>query len=88
MFFQLGQVATLNNLLACDKVVPSPPLSWAVKDELLDLFCIYVKDSHTEEKSSRLQELLSIDDSQAKSLTEMVSTSGFSLGLEEEEFSF
>jgi hypothetical protein len=81
-------VSTLNNLLACDKVSPSPALSWAVKDELLDLFCIYVKEPQSEDKVSRLRELLGIDESQAKSLQEMVSTKGFSLGLEEEEFSF
>ncbi|XP_024401478.1 protein TIC110, chloroplastic [Physcomitrium patens] len=81
-------VSTLNNLLACDKVSPSPALSWAVKDELLDLFCIYVKDPQSDEKVSRLRELLGIDESQAKSLQEMVLTKGFSLGLEEEEFSF
>ncbi|KAG0587880.1 hypothetical protein KC19_2G198400 [Ceratodon purpureus] len=78
-------VSSLNNLLACDKVSPSPPLSWAVKDELLDLFCIYVKEPQSDNNISRLQELLAIDESQAKSLREMVSSSGFSLGLEEEE---
>lgn len=82
------QVATLNNLLACDKAVPSKPMSWAVKDELIDLFCIYLKESPVEDRVGRLQYLLAIDDDQARSLKDMVSTSGFSLGLEEEEFSF
>jgi hypothetical protein len=72
-------------LLACDKVSASPPLSWAVKDELLDLFCIYVKEPQSDRNVSRLRELLGIDESQAKSLQEMVSASGFSLGLDEEE---
>jgi len=81
-------VSTLNNLLACDKVTSSPPLKWAVKDELLDLFCIYVKEPQLEDKVARLRELLDIDESQAKSLQEMVSSSGFSLGLEEDEFAF
>jgi hypothetical protein len=75
----------LNNLLAWDKVSASPPLSWAVKDELLDLFCIYVKEPQSDRNVSRLRELLGIDESQAKSLQEMVSASGFSLGLDEEE---
>ncbi len=78
----------MNNLLACDKVSPSPPLKWAVKDELLDLFCIYVKEPQAENKVSRLRELLDISESQAKSLQEMVSSSGFSLGLEEDEYAF
>jgi hypothetical protein len=47
-----------------------------------------LKDSQSAEKAARLQELLGIDESQASSLKEMVTTSGFSLGLEEEEFSF
>jgi hypothetical protein len=59
-----------------------------VKEELIDLYCIYLKDSQSTEKAARLQELLGIDESQASSLKEMVTTSGFSLGLEEEEFSF
>lgn len=82
------QVSTLNNLLACDKVTSSPPLKWAVKDELLDLFCIFVKEPQLEDKVVRLRELLDIDESQAKSLQEMVSSNGFSLGLEEDEFAF
>ncbi|BBN00217.1 hypothetical protein MPTK1_1g27360 [Marchantia polymorpha subsp. ruderalis] len=85
-----GSVASLNNLLACDKAVPSPPLKWAVQEELLDLFCLYVKDEKaSDEKAGRLQELLGIDDATAQKLKEEVQEGGFSsFGVEEEEYAF
>ncbi|CAM6105340.1 unnamed protein product [Calypogeia fissa] len=86
---QSGVVESLNNLLACDKAVPSQPLSWSVRDELLDLFCLYTKTSTSEEKCSRLQELLGIDDVTAQKLKDEVRSGGFSsFGIEEEEFAF
>jgi hypothetical protein len=83
------QVESLNNLLACDKAVPSKPLSWSVKDEVLDLFCLFSKTETAEEKVSRLQYLLDIDDETAQKLKEEIKSGGYSsFGVEEEEFAF
>lgn len=66
-----GVVSSLNDLLACDKAVPSEPLSWEVTEELADLFAIYMKSDPAPEKLSRLQYLLGISDSTAATLREM-----------------
>lgn len=66
-----GVVSSLNNLLACDKAVPSQPLSWERSDELADLFFVYLKSDPAPEKLSRLQYLLSVDDSTAEALRRM-----------------
>ncbi|KAF5954351.1 hypothetical protein HYC85_007207 [Camellia sinensis] len=81
-----GVVSSLNDLLACDKAVPSQPLSWEVPEELADLFVIYMKSDPAPEKLSRLQFLLNIGDSMAEALR----GSGDRLtdGAEEEEFVF
>ncbi|KAL6967787.1 hypothetical protein U1Q18_033596 [Sarracenia purpurea var. burkii] len=81
-----GVVSSLNDMLACDKAVPSQPLSWEVPEELADLFVIYLKSDPAPEKLSRLQYLLNISDSMAEALR----GSGDRLpdGAEEEEFVF
>lgn len=61
-------MAALNDLLACDKAVPSTPLSWDMRNEVADLFLIYVKNDPASEKLSRLQYLLNISDSTADDL--------------------
>ncbi|XP_054819172.1 protein TIC110, chloroplastic [Prosopis cineraria] len=66
-----GVVASLNDLLACDKAVPARPLSWEVPEELADLYTIYSKKDPSPEKLSRLQYLLGISDSTASALREM-----------------
>ncbi|KAE9606040.1 hypothetical protein Lal_00025003 [Lupinus albus] len=65
-----GVVSSLNDLLACDKAVPSEQLSWEVSEELADLYSIYLKSNPTPEKLSRLQYLLGINDSTASALQE------------------
>ncbi|CAL0317757.1 unnamed protein product [Lupinus luteus] len=81
-----GVVSSLNDLLACDKAVPSEQLSWEVSEELADLYSIYLKSDPTPEKLSRLQYLLGITDSTAAALQErgdrLLNTA------EEEEFVF
>ncbi|OIW02601.1 hypothetical protein TanjilG_24052 [Lupinus angustifolius] len=81
-----GVVSSLNDLLACDKAVPSEQLSWEVSEELADLYSIYLKSDPTPEKLSRLQYLLGINDSTAAALRErgdrLLNTA------EEEEFVF
>lgn len=64
------QVASLNDLLACDKAVPAQPLSWELPEELADLYTIYLKKDPPPEKLSRLQYLLGINDSTAAALRE------------------
>ncbi|RDX74698.1 Protein TIC110, chloroplastic [Mucuna pruriens] len=68
-----GVVSSLNDLLACDKAVPSQSqtLSWEVPEELADLYTIYMKSDPTPENLSRLQYLLGINDSTAAALREM-----------------
>ncbi|KAH0916744.1 hypothetical protein HID58_031190 [Brassica napus] len=84
-----GVVSSLNDLLACDKAVPSEPLSWEVAEELSDLYDIYSKSDPTPapEKVSRLQYLLGIDDSTATALREM-EDGVFSSAAEEGNFVF
>ncbi|KAI4307576.1 hypothetical protein L6164_030748 [Bauhinia variegata] len=65
-----GVVSSLNDLLACDKAVPSRPLSWELPGELADLYTIYLKSDPAPEKLSRLQYLLDINDSTAAALRE------------------
>ncbi|KAE9460931.1 hypothetical protein C3L33_07152, partial [Rhododendron williamsianum] len=66
-----GVVSVLDNLLACDKAVPSQPLSWERPEELADLFFVYLKSDPAPEKLSRLKYLLNIDDSTAEALRRM-----------------
>lgn len=75
-------------MLACDKAVPSTPLSWEVPEELADLFLVYLKNEPAPEKLSRLQYLLSIDDSTAKALKEMRDRGIMPNEVEEEAFEF
>ncbi|XP_061944105.1 protein TIC110, chloroplastic-like [Populus nigra] len=84
---QQGVVSTLNDLLACDKAVPSETLTWEVPEELADLYTIYMKNNAAPEKLSRLQHLLGISDSTATALGE-TEDSVFSVGAEEEKFVF
>ena len=81
------QISSLNDLLACDKAVPSKPLSWDVPEELADLFSVYVNSEAAPEKVSRLQYLLGIDDSTADAIREMGDRLQ-PLGAEEENFVF
>ncbi len=82
-----GVVSSLNDLLACDKAVPSGPLSWEVPEELADLYTIYLKSDPTPEKLSRLQYLLGINDSTAAALRERGDRL-LNITAEEEEFVF
>ncbi|KAK7300831.1 hypothetical protein RJT34_11682 [Clitoria ternatea] len=82
-----GVVSSLNDLLACDKAVPSQTLSWEVPEELADLYTIYLKSDPTPEKLSRLQYLLGISDSTAASLREMGDRL-LNVSAEEENFVF
>ncbi|KAL5102264.1 hypothetical protein RYX36_006591 [Vicia faba] len=81
-----GVVSSLNNLLACDKAVPSQTLSWEMSEELSDLYTIYLKSDPSPEKLNRLQYLLGINDSTAAALRD----SGDRLleAAEEEKFVF
>nr|XP_034921321.1 protein TIC110, chloroplastic-like isoform X1 [Populus alba] len=84
---QQGVVSTLNDLLACDKAVPSEPLTWEVPEELADLYTIHMKNNPEPEKLSRLQYLLGISDSTATALGEMKDRV-LPVGAEEEKFVF
>lgn len=62
------QVNSLNDMLACDKAVPSTPTSWELPEELTDLFTIYMRSDPAPEKLTRVQYLLNISDSTAEAL--------------------
>ncbi|KAJ8554270.1 hypothetical protein K7X08_024948 [Anisodus acutangulus] len=81
-------VSSLNDLLACDKAVPSTPLSWEVPEELADLFITYVKSDPPSEKLSRLQYLLDLSDSTAETLRAMKDKALPNGAAGEEEFVF
>ncbi|KAL5974558.1 hypothetical protein ACLOJK_031228 [Asimina triloba] len=61
-------VSPVNDMLACDKVSPSEPLTWQVPEELIDVFFVYMKSDPSSEKLSRLQYLLGISDSTVEEL--------------------
>ncbi|XP_022868428.1 protein TIC110, chloroplastic [Olea europaea var. sylvestris] len=82
-----GVVNSLNDLLACDRAVPSTPLSWEVPEELADLFLVYLKSDPSPENLARVQYLLNISDSTAEALRAMKDR-GLSNGAAEEEFVF
>ncbi|XP_004500340.1 protein TIC110, chloroplastic-like [Cicer arietinum] len=82
-----GVVSSLNDVLACDKAVPSRPLSWELPEELADLYTIYMKRNPTPEKLTRMQYLLGINDSTAAALREMGDRL-INSAVEEEEFVF
>ncbi|KAJ7959915.1 TIC110 protein, chloroplastic [Quillaja saponaria] len=77
----------LNDLLACDKAVPSRSLSWEVPEELADLYSVYQKSDPGPDKLSHLQYLLGITDSTAAALREMGDRL-LPIGAEEENFVF
>ncbi|GBG79636.1 hypothetical protein CBR_g29785 [Chara braunii] len=83
-------VASLNNLMACDKAVPATgALTWNVREELLDLYSIYLTRPSPDGDRSRLRELLGIEEGEAAALKDLVDSGGFTLeSLEEEEFAF
>lgn len=80
------QVASLNDLLACDAAVPaSKPLSWLTSGELDDLYGIYMKSIPKPEKLSRLQYLLGISDEKAGQIRDAASAGTLSVATEEED---
>ncbi|CAI5464387.1 unnamed protein product [Closterium sp. Yama58-4] len=86
-------VAVLNNMLACDKAdSATEALKWSVKEELLDLYSLFLsKHDAQSSAAARMRELLGIDDATAASLSEIVSKGGFNLDLDssvEENFVF
>lgn len=87
-FLLFLQVNSLNDLLACDKAVPSTPMSWEVPEELSDLFLVYLKSNQAPEKLERVQYLLNISDTTAESLRAMKDKGSPNGGATEEEFVF
>ncbi|CAA0838115.1 Protein TIC110- chloroplastic [Striga hermonthica] len=67
-----GVVNSINNILACDKAVPSTPLSWQAQGELNDLFAVYLKSDATSENVDRVKYLLNISDSVVEAARTMV----------------
>ena len=82
------QVASLNDMLACDMAVPSEPLTWSSPEELADLYCIYLKSIPKPKNLSRLQYLLGISDATAAMLRDTAERGALPIENEEEEFVF
>ncbi|KAK9839292.1 hypothetical protein WJX81_005958 [Elliptochloris bilobata] len=83
-------VKALNNLLAANKALPSErPVQWDAKEELSDLFSVYVGREHSHEKQAAMQHLLGLPDSDANALKDLVASGSFKLEQDaEEEASF
>ncbi|CAI7764897.1 unnamed protein product [Closterium sp. NIES-53] len=86
-------VAVLNNMLACDKAdSATEALKWSVKEELLDLYSLFLSKHDAQSSAAgRMRELLGIDNETAASLSEIVSKGGFNMDLDssvEENFVF
>jgi hypothetical protein len=84
-------VKSLNNLLAANKALPSDaPARWQDREELQDLYSVYVGRERDAEKGAAVAALLGIPDAEAASLRELVSSGQFKLeqDVEEEEAFF
>jgi hypothetical protein len=82
-------VKSLNNLLACSKALPSDqPAQWSEREELQDLYSVYVAKQHDDSKQEDLQKLFGLSDKEASSLREVVESGQFKIEEEEKEESF
>ncbi|KAK9915263.1 hypothetical protein WJX75_006851 [Coccomyxa subellipsoidea] len=82
-------VKSLNNLLACNKAMPSDkPAEWREKEELQDLFSVYVGRESDADKAASVAAMLGIAEQEASSLKELVTSGQFKLEQEVEDDRF
>ncbi|CAL8468289.1 g7829 [Coccomyxa elongata] len=82
-------VKSLNNLLACNKAMPSDkPAEWREKEELQDLYSVYVGRESDADKAASVASMLGISDSEAASLKDLVASGEFKLEQEVEDDRF
>eukprot|EP00891_Asterochloris_glomerata_P003309 jgi/Astpho2/3309/fgenesh1_pg.00054_%23_10_t len=82
-------VKSLNNLLACNKALPSEQSpQWNEREELQDMFSIYISHVIDEAKQADMQSLLGLSDKEADSLRDTVSSGSFKLDEEKDDDSF
>ncbi|KAK9831616.1 hypothetical protein WJX74_002584 [Apatococcus lobatus] len=79
-------IRDLNNLLACNKALPSEQsMQWREKEELLDLYGAYLTSKSGSEKEEAVRTLLGISEPDAKSLADLVASGNFNLAQEAEK---
>ncbi len=65
------------------------PVQWDAKEELADLFSVYVGREHNADKQTAMQHVLGLSDSDASDLKSLVDSGSFKLEQEaDEEASF
>ena len=72
-------VKACKNLLACHGVAPESKLEWAVKEELQDIYSVFLVDGADDEQASLLQSALGLDDATCSGLKEIVAADKFQL---------
>jgi len=78
-------VQNVNNLVACNRANPvEKAMEWAQREELLDMYSVYLVKDKDEAKQGEVQKLLGITDEEAKSLKDLVASGGFTLEQEAE----
>ncbi|KAK9829243.1 hypothetical protein WJX72_004725 [[Myrmecia] bisecta] len=80
-------VKSINNLLACNKALPSDaPTTWENREELQDLYSVYLAQEKDQRKQDEVRQLFGISDKEAEALSNIVESGEFAI--EEEEGSF
>ena len=64
------------------------PAQWNEREELQDLYSVYVAKQHDDSKQAELQQLFGLSDKEANSLREVVESGQFKIEEEEKEESF
>ncbi|QDZ24024.1 chloroplast envelope inner membrane translocon protein TIC110 [Chloropicon primus] len=77
--------STMNNVIACSKAVPEESVSWKDKEELMDVYAYFYKNTQDDDKLSTLQGILSLSDDEASSLKELVDSGKFTFEQKNEE---
>eukprot|EP00213_Chloropicon_mariensis_P007055 CAMPEP_0197476304 /NCGR_PEP_ID=MMETSP1309-20131121/7614_1 /TAXON_ID=464262 /ORGANISM="Genus nov. species nov., Strain RCC998" /LENGTH=1060 /DNA_ID=CAMNT_0043016527 /DNA_START=245 /DNA_END=3427 /DNA_ORIENTATION=+ len=71
--------STVNNVIACHNAVPDESIAWKDKDELMDVYAFFYKNSAQDtEKLGTLQGILSLTDEETASLKQLVDSGKFS----------
>jgi hypothetical protein len=80
-FLRQGNVgellSTVNNVIACHKAVPTESISWKDKEELMDVYAHYYKNTKDDGKLAELQGILSLSEEEVSSLKQLVDSGKF-----------
>ena len=76
-------------MLGAQALPAEKPVQWDTKEELADLFSVYVGREHAPDKQAAMQRLLGLPEADAAALKDLVASGSFKLEQEaEEEASF